>query len=170
MAAVVAVVAVVAFLVGQNLGRPGSNVIVVESNPLIGQPAPDFRLATVDGQELALSDLRGRPVIVNFWASWCIPCRDEFPVLRAARESHADDDLEIIGVVHDDGPQTAADFADAYGATWPMVVDTDDVAWNAYRGVFLPLSYFIDRDGIVRAVSYGPPPADALEAYIDQIL
>ena len=49
-------------------------------------------------------------------------------------------------------------------------MDTDDVAWNAYRGAFLPLSYFIDRDGIVRAVSYGPPPAAALEAYIDQIL
>ncbi len=163
-------VVVLAFLLGLNLGRPAASLIIVERNPLIGQPAPDIRLATGDGQELALSDLRGRPVIVHFWASWCVPCRDEFPVLRDALQGHTDDGLEILGVVHDDGPQSAAAFAQAYDAQWPMVIDVDDVAWNDYRGVFLPLSYFIDRDGIIRGVSYGPPPADALEAYIEQIL
>jgi cytochrome c biogenesis protein CcmG/thiol:disulfide interchange protein DsbE len=156
-------------VLGQNLGRPDSSLVVIERNPLVGQPAPDIRLTTIDGREVALSDYRGRPVIVNFWASWCVPCRDEFPVLRDARERHAGEGLEILGVVHDDGAQSAAAFARSYDAQWPQLLDTDDVAWNAYRGAFLPLSYFIDRDGIVRAVSYGPPPADALEQYISQI-
>ena len=159
-----------AFVIGLNLGRPESNVVVVESNPLIGQPAPEFELPTVNGQQLALSDFRGRPVIVNFWASWCVPCRDEFPVLAEARDRHAADGLEILGVIHDDGPEAAAIFAATYGAEWPLLNDAQDAAWAAYRGVFLPLTYFIDRDGIVRGVSYGPPPPEALETYINQIL
>ncbi len=159
-----------AYVLSISLGRPAPSTIVVERNPLLDQPAPQLSLATVQGERVSLSDYLGRPVIVNFWASWCVPCREEFPVLRAARERYASDGLEILGVIHDDGPQTALAFADSYGATWPMLVDESDTAWNAYRGVFLPISYFIDRDGIVRTVSYGPPPAGVLEEQIAEIL
>lgn len=148
----------------------GGGPVVVAQDPLVGKTAPEIRLMSLDGTQIALTDLRGRPVIVNFWASWCLPCRDEFPLLKQTRERYASDGLEILGVVHDDGADPARAFAASYGATWPMVVDTDDVAWNAYRGAFVPISYFVDRAGIVRAVSYGPPPTDVLDQYVAKIL
>jgi len=153
-----------------NLGRPGASVIVIDRNPLLDQPAPDFRLPAVDGGMVALSDLRGRPVIVNFWATWCEPCREEFPLLRAAREQYADEGLEIVGVIHDDGAQAAASFADSLDARWPLLIDAQDEAWRAYLGVLLPISYYVDRAGIVRAVSYGPPPSGVLDEQIAKIL
>src|SRR5262249_1018515 len=81
---------------------------------------------------------RGRPVIVNFWASWCIPCRDEFPQFVAARAEHAADGLEILGVVHQDGADTASAFARDHDAGWPMLMDTADAAWQAYRVLGVP--------------------------------
>lgn len=150
---------------------PTSSVTVVGRNPLVGQPAPAFSLQTVDGQTISLADLHGRPVIVNFWASWCLPCRDEFPLLAAAYDRYASQGLQIVGVIHDDGPQTATDFATQYGATWPLVLDPGDATYEAYDGgVGVPISYYIDRDGVVRAVSYGPPPSGFLDQQISQIL
>lgn len=145
-------------------------MIVVGQNPLIGRPAPDVTLQTVDGETVSLSSLRGRPVIVNFWASWCVPCRDEFPLLVDAYERYSGQGLEILGIVHDDGPQAASAFASSYGATWPLLMDPANTAWQAYLGAFVPITYFIDRDGIIRSASYGPPPSGILDEEIEQIL
>jgi cytochrome c biogenesis protein CcmG/thiol:disulfide interchange protein DsbE len=171
---VVAALAVIAGVLAFSgpLGRisPSASVIVVSRNPLVGQPAPDFDLQTVDGQTVSLSSLRGRPVIINFWASSCLPCRDEFPLLVSAYQKYSPQGLEILGVIHDDGPDTASTFAKGYGATWPLVLDPDHAAWDAYRGAFLPVSYYVDRDGIIRTVSYGPPPSGFLDDEIREIL
>lgn len=149
---------------------PSGSLIVVSRNPLVGQPAPDFSLQTIDGQTVSLASLRGRPVIINFWASSCLPCRDEFPLLVSAYQKYSPDGLQIVGVIHDDGPDTASQFAKTYGARWPLALDADHAAWNAYRGQFLPLSYFIDRAGIIRTASYGAPPSGFLDDQIKQIL
>jgi cytochrome c biogenesis protein CcmG/thiol:disulfide interchange protein DsbE len=145
--------------------------IVIARNPLIDQPAPAISLPTLDGSgTVNLADYRGRPVIVNFWASWCVPCRQEFPLFRDARAAHAADGLEILGVVHTDSANSAQQFATDHGATWPLVLDANNVAWQAYRGALVPTSFYIDRDGIIRAVSYGPPPSGTLEEQLAKIL
>jgi len=149
---------------------PSASVIVVGRNPLMDQPAPNFTLQTLDGKTISLADLRGKPVIVNFWASWCVPCRDEFPLLVSAYQRYSGQGLQIVGVIHDDGPQTATDFAKSYGATWPLVLDPGDSVWQAYNGALVPISYFIDRSGVVRVVSYGPPPAGFMDQEIAKIL
>jgi cytochrome c biogenesis protein CcmG/thiol:disulfide interchange protein DsbE len=156
-------------VLGGGLGRPPS--VVVTRAPLLGAPAPAFSLQTLDGTAtVRLADYAGRPVMVNFWASWCLPCREEFPLFAAARAAHVADDLEIIGIVHDDGPQAAQQFAAQYAAAWPLLADPADEAWRAYGGALVPTTYYIDRNGIVRAVSYGPPPSGTLEEQIAKIL
>jgi cytochrome c biogenesis protein CcmG/thiol:disulfide interchange protein DsbE len=145
--------------------------IVISRNPLLDKPAPPLSLPAIDGSgTINLADYAGRPVIVNFWASWCVPCRQEFPLFRDARAAHAADGLEILGVVHADSADSAQRFATDQDATWPLVLDADNSAWQAYGGALVPTSYYIDRQGVVRAVSYGPPPSGTLEEQLAKIL
>lgn len=152
------------------LGDDGIDREVVGGHPLYGAPAPEIDLLTLDGERVTLSSLRGRPVLVNFWATWCHPCREEFPLMVEAYERHAVGGLEILGVVHDDAAEGARAFAADQGATWPMLMDAEDVAWNDYRGVGMPSSFFIDGEGVVRAFSLGGFTADGLAAQLETIL
>jgi peroxiredoxin len=134
-----------------------------------GMAAPDFTLTSLDGEELSLSDYAGRPVLVNFWASWCPPCRDEFPALVRAYETHAADGLEILGVTYNDQPDLAREFVDESGAEWPILSDPDHLAWDAYSPVGPPTSYFIDADGIVQKVHIGAVNDEQLTSYLAAI-
>jgi cytochrome c biogenesis protein CcmG, thiol:disulfide interchange protein DsbE len=171
LAAVSVVLAVVvgALVLSISLGRPPS--IEVTGSPLLGKPAPAFSLTTLDGsQPVSLAQYAGRPLVINFWASWCVPCRSEFPMFRAARAAHQSAGLEILGIVHADSSTSAQQFAHDQAATWPLLMDPDDVAWKAYSGALVPTTFYVDRSGIVRAVSYGPPPSGTLEAELAKIL
>lgn len=157
-------------LSGQAPGASAS-VTVIGTHPLIGKPAPPFTLQTLDGQTVSLAAYRGRPVIVNFWASYCEPCKIEFPLFKAARQQHASQGLEILGVIrNDDDLDAAARFATSQGATWPLLPDTGGATGDAYRADAVPLTFYIDREGIVRAVSFGPPPSGVLDDYLAKIL
>lgn len=165
--------AVTAFALGVDLGaigRRGESPTVIGGSPLLDKPAPDFTLRSLDGREVSLTDYRGRPVIVNFWASWCGPCKEEFPLFADARERHSGEGLEILGIIHDDSAEAAGAFAEERSAAWPMLLDPDDSAWRAYLGVGLPMSFYIDREGIIRAVSFGPPPSRSLDLQIAKII
>jgi cytochrome c biogenesis protein CcmG/thiol:disulfide interchange protein DsbE len=167
----VAVAATATVLATVPLGSgPSASTLVVGSSPLLGRIAPEIDLEDLGGRRVRLSDYRGRPVLVNFWATWCIPCREEFGLLKAAREDHAADGLEILGVVHDDTRDGARAFAADMGAAWPMPFDADDVAWDDYGAVGLPTTFFVDGGGIVRAVSFGPLSAAGLAQQVRTIL
>jgi len=140
-------------IVGVSLLRPETGA---PSTPVQrGLPAPAFAGTTLDGEQLDLADLRGRPVIVNFWGPSCLPCRDEFPLLQAKLNEHEAEGLAIIGVLMYDAPGSARAFIDEYGATWPTVDDASGVIRTAYRAVAWPQTYFIDRDGVLRGIQVG---------------
>jgi len=149
-------------------GSPG--VTVVGGPPLVGKPAPAIELQDDRGRTVRLSDYAGRPVIVNFWASWCTPCRGEFPLLRDARAAHTEDGLEILGVVYKDSASSARSFMSQEGAGWPMLLDPDGHVAAAYGVLGIPQSFWIDGSGIVRQVSFGPPPSGSLDDLLASIL
>ena len=148
----------------------GSGPVVIGGSPLLDKPAPAIDLFDLDGNRVTLAQLAGRPVIVNIWASWCIPCRDEFPKLVGAYGEYRDAGLEVLGIVHDDATDSARAFAQEQGATWPMLMDVDDVVWRDYIGLGVPQTYFIDADGVVRALTFGPFSAAGLAAGLAKIV
>ena len=121
----------------------------------VGQPAPPIAGTTLDGSSFTLESLRGRPVVVNFWASWCGPCRDEFPLFKAQLAEHEAEGVALVGVMYRDERALAQAFADEFGMSWPTVVDEGDRIAAAYRVVAPPQTYFIDRGGIVRSIQIG---------------
>lgn len=140
------------------------------SGASVGHPAPEFAVTDLDGNPIRLSEMRGRPVIVNFWASWCVPCLEEFPRLRAAVAEHADADLAVIGIVFQDQWSSAQAYVEHMGATWPAAMDPGGRVARAY-GVFgPPQTVFIGRDGVVRAQQFGPFDSQSLERHLAQIL
>ncbi|HET7678096.1 MAG TPA: TlpA disulfide reductase family protein [Candidatus Limnocylindrales bacterium] len=139
-------------------------------SPLLDKPAPPIDLLDLDGRRVRLADLAGRPVIVTFWGSYCIPCREEFPLLAEVQRRPAARDLAILAVVFKDSPDAARDFMARYGATWPALLDPGERVAAAYGVLVPPMTFYIDRSGVVRALSYGPPPRDALETYLARIL
>ena len=129
------------------LTRPGGS--------LIGNPAPDIVGTTLDGTPFRLADLRGRPVIVNFWGPTCVPCRDEFPLFKSKLTDHAADGLVVVGVLMADPPDLARTFIAEEGATWQTVDDPEGAIKGAYRVAARPQTYFIDREGILRSIQIG---------------
>lgn len=149
-----------------NVGRPVSAI----DTPIVGRPAPAFDLETLDGGRLSLADLRGSPVVLNFWASWCIPCREEAPLLTAAAADYAPSGLRLLGVVYQDSAENARAFMTQYGQTYPGLLDPDGRTAIDY-GVFgIPETYFIDAAGMVRSRQVGALTADDLRRQIEAIL
>jgi cytochrome c biogenesis protein CcmG/thiol:disulfide interchange protein DsbE len=111
----------------------------------VGAPAPNFELQTLDGRTVQLADFRGRPVLVNFWASWCTPCRDEFPFLQQLVNDHKD--LVVLGVTEDTITSDAKAFVRHRHATWPMLADTGGQVAREYGVKPIPQTMFVDRNG-----------------------
>lgn len=154
-------------------GSGGSTTVaigLVDDHPVkVDEPAPDFRLHDLDGRVVMLSDFRGKTVVLNFWASWCPPCREEMPEFQELwneRGEDAADDLVVLAVnfLRDDTVGAATGFIEGQGFTFPVVFDTtsgDVAARYGVRG--LPATFFIDRNGIVRTTALGPVFGNLLE-------
>jgi peroxiredoxin len=134
-----------------SLQTSGLNVSAEE-----GSLAPDFLLARLDGGEVRLSDLRGKPVVVNFWATWCAPCRKEMPQFVDAYARFRDQGLVVVAVNMQEGKSIARGFAEDYGMEFPIAIDVDGEVGDEYRLLGLPATIFIDREGVVRRVYTGP--------------
>jgi peroxiredoxin len=140
---------------------------------LRGKRAPEFNLRTVDGKKVSLSDYKGKAVLINFWATWCAPCKIEMPWLVALRSQYAPQGFEILGVNEDDAgtPRAKlAKFGQEQGLNYPLLVG-DDAMSRKYGGVeFLPTSYFVGRDGKIVAETAGLVSKSEVEASIKKAL
>lgn len=136
----------------------------------IGSVAPDFSLADLEGNPIHLADLRGQPVIINFWASWCGPCVEEFPLLSEAAARHADEGLVVVGIVWRDRSEAARDFMARNDATWLAAMDPGERVATDYGILGPPETYFIGRDGTVVARQIGQISAASLDEKLAAIL
>jgi peroxiredoxin len=118
-------------------------------------PAPDFTLRTLDGQKLRLGEQRGRVVLVNFWATWCGPCRQEMPHLNKLYEKYKSSGFVLLGVNVDDDTRQAAGVADKLGVKFPVLPDADKRVSRQYDLSAMPSTVLIDRDGKVRYLHRG---------------
>lgn len=134
-----------------------------------GDTAPDFTLETMEGEEVKLSDYRGQKVLLNFWATWCPPCRAEMPDMQKYHEEDAEDsDTVILAVNLTDTEKSESDvdeFLDEYGITFSILSDEKSHIANMYSAQALPTSYLINEDGSIHNVAVGPLN---YEAMVDQ--
>lgn len=143
------------------------------ASPLIGQPAPEAELPRLNGDGiLALGDLRGEVVVVNFWATWCVPCRAEHASLVATNDAFQDLGVTFIGVVYQDSPEAAVRFLDelGWGTNYEYVTDAGSRTAIAFGLFGIPETYFIDRDGVIVGKISGEADAMILGTTLDQIL
>ncbi len=132
--------------------------------PQVGFQAPDFTLATLQGETLRLRDLRGQGVILNFWASWCPPCKAEMPALQRVYREYRSRGVQVVAVnftINDPLPQVQS-FVERYALDFPVLLDPDGQTFTTYRVHSLPTTFFIGPDGVIRQIVVGGPMAEAL--------
>jgi cytochrome c biogenesis protein CcmG, thiol:disulfide interchange protein DsbE len=135
----------------------------------VGRAAPNFALETLDGETLTLSDYRGTPVVLNFWASWCGPCRQETPALQQFAEENPG--VQVIGINQQEQPGQARDFAEEFGVTYPIPLDQTGAVSQGFRvNRGLPVTFFISADGIIDAVHYSVVTTEDLQEYADGLV
>ena len=140
----------------------------------VGAPAPAYAATTLDGRPIALADLKGEVVLLNVWATWCKPCREEIPALDSLHREFGARGLRVAGVSIDVAGDTGdiAGFARSLGASYELWLDPDDKVSTTFRAVGVPSTALIDRDGVLRWRHMGPVRANdpALRALLDSTL
>ena len=136
--------------------------------PAVGSPAPDFTLTTLDGEPLHLSDLRGKVVALNFWATWCAPCRLEMPDLQA-RADQFPDRLAVVGVNFAETAEEIEAFRKDVGVRFPLLLDPKAEVQGLYRVLGYPTTFFIDEEGVIRQQHIGLMSAGQLDKYLEEM-
>jgi thiol-disulfide isomerase/thioredoxin len=139
---------------------------------LVGQSGgQEVGLVDLDGNPIRLSDFKGRPVWLNFWATWCPPCQQETPVLREVYENHRDEGLALIAIsVQETSPEDVSVYVETYDLDYTVGFDATSAVFTAYRAYGLPTQLFIDRDGIIRSVYKGPLTMSQAEQILEPLL
>ncbi|ARJ23164.1 thiol:disulfide interchange protein [Bacillus mycoides] len=139
----------------------------------IGKNAPDFELAKIDGTNVKLSELKGKKVILNFWATWCGPCQQEMPDMEAFYKEHKEN-VEILAINYTPsekggGEEKVRNFAKEKGITFPILLDKNIDVTTAYKVITIPTSYFIDTEGVIQDKFIGPMTQKEMEKRIAKL-
>ena len=171
-------VAVAALITGFYLSARYFSEPVVESQPvaagdLVGSLRPDFNLGSNKGRSMTAADFSGKTLLINFWATWCGPCRQEMPMLMDLQRQYNSDGLQIVGIALDDA-QAASSFVQTFGITYPILLGLEDVfatsaAYGNEEGV-LPYSVLVDKNGIVRWQYAGIIQEDQITSLLSDLL
>ena len=137
-----------------------------------GQPAPAFVAHDPDGKTIALQDYQGRPVIINFWATWCVPCRQEMLALQAVYDTHKAAGLVVLAVSQDqqDKAETVRSYCATLGVTFPPLLDPDGGIATPYSVFLLPSTVFVHPSGMVAAVHLGPMTQAQIEQHLKALM
>ena len=166
LAAAAGTAVLIELAVTTRIGSPGSQAY---RGPGVDRAAAAFDLPRLDGGRVTLAGLAGRPVVVNFWASWCPPCREEAPLLvQLARQAQGD--LAVVGVLYQDAPDNARKFVDEFGVPYPTLLDPDGRTAIDYGLTGIPETFFVDRAGVIRAHQVGALTQADLESKLRTIL
>lgn len=139
-------------------------------SPLEGAEAPSFRLETMDGDTVDLADLEGKAVLLNFWASWCIPCRQEHDVLKLAERTYDEADAVVLGVVYQDTEENARRFLAQLGGDWTHLLDPTQRTAIDFGVYGVPETFFIGPDGQIARKKVGPVTWDLVKPTLDSLI
>ena len=142
-------------------------------SPRVGFLAPDFSLESLSGDQISLSDLRGKVIVLNLWASWCPPCRAEMPALQRVYQANQDRGLVVLAVnmTAQDSIAAVEDFVQEFNLTFPILLDISGEVGKAYLMRALPTTFFINQDGVIQRVIVGGPMSGVtLQSTIEQLL
>ncbi len=138
--------------------------------PIVGSPAPDFKLQNIAGQAVTLSGLKGKPVLINFWATWCGPCRIEMPAIEAAYQQHRAEGFTVLAVDADEPLDIVAAFVKELGLSFEVLLDPGNIVNDVYRVRAYPTSYFVNRNGVVAVLQIGSMTESQLNKNLEIIL
>ncbi|WP_129630057.1 TlpA family protein disulfide reductase [Candidatus Oscillochloris fontis] len=153
---------------GLSLATQSEMLTTGTQRPADGSSAPDFSYTMADGTRHKLSDLRGTPVILNFWATWCGPCRTEMATFEQAAQTYRDD-LVILAVNRNEAPSVISAFGNELGLTFPLIANMSGDIGDRYGATSLPMTFFINRDGTIQRRHVGIISAVQLEEYLAEL-
>ena len=148
---------------GRDLNQESKPFLV----PSLDAPAPKFELDNLDGKSNQLEDFRGKPILLNFWATWCAPCRLEMPIIQRSYLNNAGE-LAVIAINNAEDPEDVQAFIDELDLTFEVLLDPEEEAQRLYQVRGYPTTFFIDRDGVIRAQHIGLMTEDQLDDFLQE--
>lgn len=142
-------------------------------SPRVGFLAPDFTLESLSGDQISLADMRGKVIVLNLWASWCPPCREEMPALQRVHQENHERGLEVLAVnmTAQDNLAAVEAFVQEFNLTFPILLDISGEVGKAYLMRALPTTFFIDQEGVIQRVIVGGPMSEVtLQSTVEQLL